>query len=445
MKYTKIFALMLGVLLLAGSVDAQVSVRRTGKKSEATEGTAPRRDTPKGKDQAPASAPAKGKDPAPAKGKDANQKPVAPSDAAKPSKPASPSPARKPAGTATPRKSGSAKPAASVATDGKTLRQQNFDDYQKESQEATPWQHIVYREIDLTKDQNASLYYPVEPQDGLTNAFRVILDAFCKGDLPAYEFLDGRESFDEKYKVKVPEILKKFQINFQEKPKADRSGKVIYEVDETDVPSNECLSYYVKERWEFDQKHSQYKPRVLAICPVLRRSGDFGGSAVAYPMFWLNFEDVRPFLRDHLIVSSGMNTAPRYTMEEFFTLNQYDGTIYKEQNLRGLTLMQQYADKDSLAMAQKELNEKLEAFGDSIWEKEEVVEEEPAKKGHKAKVEKAGKATSQEVSEAKAATETSAATNEKTKKNRRTKETVDVEAAEAERQQKASTHRSVRR
>jgi len=416
MKYARLLVVSLIAMMLAGEVDAQVSVRRTAKSSN-TEQTTKREN------------------------KKDSKKPDTKKEDSKSAKPATAKTSSKNEGT-TSKKSGDAAPAkrtapkkqqpqATVNLDGKTLRQQAFDDYQKDNAEETPWQHIVYRELDLTKDENASLYFPIEPMNGLTNLFRVIIDAFSKGELNAYEYLDGREVFTEKFLVKPKDIFDKFSIYYKVKPATQRGGKEIYEVDESDVPSSEVLSYFVKERWEFDQKHSKYQARILCICPVLHQSGDFSADAVKYPMFWINYEDLRPFLRDHLVVSQGMNTAARYTMEEYFTLGQYKGEIYKEQNLRGLSLKQQVGDNpDSLKIAQDKLDNDLRAFEDSIWVKD--PEPAPDKKAEK-------KATKSEKAVEKAEADPSA------KKNRRTKEAVDMEAAAEEKEAKATTHRSVRR
>lgn len=420
MKFAKILVLTLIGLMWMGQVDAQVSVRRTSRSTEQSGDSKPARSRDAKKSEVKEKA---------AKGEKA--RPVT-SSADK----SGDNPTPKGATPVAAKRTNPAKnrqQQAAVLTEGKTLRQQAFDDYQKDVAEETPWQHIVYRELDLTKDANASLYFPTEPMNGLTSLFRVIMDAFTKGELPAYEYLDGREVFTEKFLVKPKDILDKFEIYYQAKP-VQRGSREILEVAESDVPSSEVLSYFVKERWEFDQKHSRYQTRILCICPVLHRSGDFSADAVKYPMFWINYEDLRPFLRDHLVVSQGMNTAARFTMEEYFSLGQYKGDIYKEQNLRGLSLKQQVGDNpDTLRMVQEKLDADLRAFEDSIWIKDPLPEEKPAKKA--TKVEKSAVKDNTEASQPTGAT----------KKNRRTKETVDLDAAAAEKEEKATTHRSVRR
>ena len=312
--------------------------------------------------------------------------------------------------------------------DGNSQRQQSFAEYQRKDDGFTPWQHTVYRELDMQNPVNASLYYPEEPMDGLTNLFRVILDGICTGRLKGYEYLDGREIFDEKYAVNPRDILDKFQILYQEKPAVGQNGKPTFVVEEMDVPCNEVLSYFIKERWEFNQKTSKYGPRILAICPVLHRAGDFGGDLVRYPMFWLNYEDLRPLLRDHLIMSDGMNNTPRFTMEEFFTLEQYKGDIYKVQNTRGLSLMQQYPDPDTLKLMRARIEAELRGFGDSIWVHEDTEADLAAQDSIRA-----ARRAERRARRGEPATTSSDAD----RRNRRTKAEVDMAAVEEAKEAKA--------
>lgn len=232
--------------------------------------------------------------------------------------------------------------------DDQSLRRQLFEQNQQVETSGNRWQHIVYRELDINVDANAALYYPQEPVDGMDNFFRVMFDALLKGKLNAYEYLDGREIFEPKYLVNMQDVM-------------DR-----HDITPTEIPSYQVMSYYIKEQWEFDRHTSQYGPRVLAVCPILHAIGDFG-STVRYPLFWVKYDDLRPFINTQLVMTAEMNIAPRYTMDDFFTLNLYEGGIYKVQNPRGLTLMQQYPDPEKLAAKRAELEAQLKNFGKGIW------------------------------------------------------------------------------
>ena len=47
------------------------------------------------------------------------------------------------------------------------------------------WRRDIYRELDLTKDANAPLYYPVEPQEGRVNLFTLLFQLLNTGKIPA--------------------------------------------------------------------------------------------------------------------------------------------------------------------------------------------------------------------------------------------------------------------
>ena len=428
MNKLKLFVLLLLLGVALPDATAQVSVRRSGSRSEAT--SSARKDNKK--DKAPKKDDKKANTSATTPRQDrsdVNRPGMTRPDQASPAQPQPVVPNTDATPTATrrtaPKKQGKQ---PSALAEGTTQRQQSFDEYQRLDEGYKPWQHVVYRELDLTKEKNASLYFPTEPQDGLTNLFRVILDALCTNRIKGYEYMDGREIFTDKYAVKVQDVLDKFSIYYQQKPGVGNGAQPIYVVDEMDVPSNEVLKYYVKERWEFDQKTSKYGPRILAICPILLRSGDFGGEAVPYPMFWVNYEDIRPMLREHLVMSDGMNNTPRYTMEEYFTLQQYDGDIYKVQNVRGLSLMQQYPNADTLAMMRQKIELELRGFADSIWVHEATDEEiEASKESARAAKRKEKAERNEERLEALA---DKALADKAVKKNRRTKEAVDLTAVE---------------
>jgi len=236
----------------------------------------------------------------------------------------------------------------------------------------TRWEHTVYRELDVNVDENAALYYPQEPTDGLTNFFTVLFNAFTAGELKAYEYLDGREVFQEKHLVKIEDVLDTHEILYTKKTDK-KSGKTIFVVEQGDIPCHLVTSFYIKEKWEVDRNTSQYQHRVVAVCPVLHKLGDFGSEA-RYPLFWVDYEDLRPFIANELLMTAEMNTALRYSMDDFFILAKYKGEIYKVQNPRGLTLKQQYPDPDTLKAKRDEIEKKLRTFGDSIWIKPEEEE-----------------------------------------------------------------------
>lgn len=257
-----------------------------------------------------------------------------------------------------------------------TDRMKNFytDDNSGITDADRQWMRVIYRSIDLDKDQNAALYYPEDPVDGQENLFRIIMRLLASNMVPAYEYLDGREIFTEKYLIKTKDILDRFYIPYTEaKGSTEKNPK--FTIEESDVPTNEVLSYYIVERWEYDTRNNRLRPVVEAICPVLHRAGDFGGDALKYPMFWVRFADLRPYLAAQQIFVDDDNNLPTCTYDDFFTLNLYDGDIYKTRNLKNKSMVQMYPDPDSLKKAQDSIQTNLENFEKKLWvpSREEVI------------------------------------------------------------------------
>ncbi len=230
-----------------------------------------------------------------------------------------------------------------------------------EMPEDVVWRRDIYREIDLNNDANAGLYYPVEPIDKQLNLFTYVFKLALFGYIPVYEYrLDGNEVFNDSSKVKMKTVLDNYHIFYEEK-----DGKL--RVDNSDIPSAEVKLYYLKESAYYDQANSTFHRKVLSICPVMIREDDFGGEASKYPLFWVKYSDLEPFLSRQTVMTSNLNNAATMSMEDYFTLNRYNGKIYKTNNMLGKTLSQYCPNDTALAKEQKRIEAELMAFEQNIF------------------------------------------------------------------------------
>lgn len=223
------------------------------------------------------------------------------------------------------------------------------------------WRRDIYRELDLTNDANAGLYYPVEPQGTKMNLFTYIFKLALAGYVDVYEYrLDGNESFEDSAKVKMKDLLNNYHIFFEEK-----NGKI--HVENSDIPSAEVKSYYIKESSYFDQNSSTFHTKVLALCPIMSRDDDFGDGASKYPLFWVKYEDLATYLSRLTTMTSSLNNAATMSLDDYFTLNKYRGKIYKTNNMLGKTLAQYCPTDSAMAKEQKKIETELAAFEKNIW------------------------------------------------------------------------------
>ena len=219
------------------------------------------------------------------------------------------------------------------------------------------WRRDIYRELDLKKEKNAALYYPEEPLGDRVNFFTLVLNLILDGKIKAYEYrLDGNELFTPDNELDLESMLDKFYIDY----KKDEKGKYII-----DIPSRDIGKYYIKESNYLD-KLSNYQTKVTAICPVLMQGG-YGDKPTAYPMFWLNYDEISPYLGQTQVMTSSYNNTSNMSLDDYFVMRQYEGEIYKTSNLRNQPLSE-YCETDSALQGERERLEKRRIdFQNGLW------------------------------------------------------------------------------
>ena len=228
--------------------------------------------------------------------------------------------------------------------------------------EEVVWRRDIYRELDLMDNANVGLYYPVEPQGKQLNLFTYIFKLAQNGYIPIYEYpTDGSDRFSDDARIDMKTVLDNYHISYEEK-----NGRL--KVDNSDMPSADVRKFYLKESAYYDQANSSFHIKVQALCPVMLREDDFGGEATQYPLFWVKYSDLEPFLNRQTIMSSSLNNVATMSMDDFFTLNSYKGKIYKTSNAQGKTLLQLCGgDEEKLSAEQKRIEEELAAFHKTIF------------------------------------------------------------------------------
>ena len=196
--------------------------------------------------------------------------------------------------------------------------------------------------------------------------------------IPVYEYqLDGVERFTTDKEVNLKDVLNRFDIYYEQKKLRNRPDSVLV-VENSDIPSADVLSYFIKEVWFFDHRTSTFGSTITAICPVLHRSADFSYDKVTLPMFWVNYEDLAPYLSTAPVMSSNYNHAANSTMSDFFTTKQYKGDIYKTTNLQNRVLAQ-YCDTDSaMIKEQQRIEGELVQFERNLYGPDLIAAEKAA-------------------------------------------------------------------
>ena len=230
------------------------------------------------------------------------------------------------------------------------------------------WRRDVYRTIDLMKEQNAVLYFPVTPTGGRQNLFVYLFRQVLRGNIKAYEYtLDANEHFDDEHQLKGKKIMDTHNIYYEEV--TNDAGKKSIRVNDADLPSEDVKLYFVKESVYYDQHTASFRTKVTAICPVMvSGTNDFGEDETQrVPLFWINYEEAAPYLAKLSLMGSSMNNAAVISADDYFTMNRYEGDIYKTTNLQD-KIIAQYAESEEEQLAErKRIENELKHFDDHVW------------------------------------------------------------------------------
>ncbi|MBQ7635504.1 MAG: gliding motility protein GldN [Bacteroidaceae bacterium] len=239
------------------------------------------------------------------------------------------------------------------------------------------WRRDVYRELDLMKDENAPLYYPIVPQNGRSSLFTYLFKLVLRGQVKAYRYnMQGTEDFSASNTERPLDILGRFEVPY------DTAGGRM-RINDVDIPSEEVTSYFVKESTYYDQHTATFHSRIVALCPVLHRGDDFGGSAKR-PMFWVKYEEAAPYFGKLMLLYSNLNNAAQMSADDYFTQNLYKGDIYMATNLQDRLLVSsddEFLESDSSLQAQRNvIEQQLTDFEQHVWRGDSVARpaEQPA-------------------------------------------------------------------
>ena len=228
------------------------------------------------------------------------------------------------------------------------------------------WQKVVYRTIDMREKMNFPLYFPEEAFDNRQSLFTLMFRLIQEEKITVFEYLDAREVFTEEHIITFKDLLEKFEIIYttQNDPV---TNEMVFVVDESDIPNRDVIKFYVKEVWFFDKIASTFDARIIAFCPIMVRDDPNLGTQ-KYPLFWVPFSTLRPFLSQTEVLISDRNNGARPSFDDIFMKRRFASYIYKESNVMNRNLLEYNTTVSEVRREQDRIKTQLVNFESDLWE-----------------------------------------------------------------------------
>ena len=257
------------------------------------------------------------------------------------------------------------------------------------------WSRTIYRIIDMRFRQNNQLYFPIRYDDPeYRSLFKVIVDAIIDG-MAVYQkpndnhYLvpDFRSDRDIIPRENVPSI---FLIDNDPTAEHDEdfyqvccSNAMLMHYDSTTTKmefnfypyenfAKNQLKYLIQEEVFFDRHNSRLYSKIMAIAPMQSdriTSGREDITAAVHEsiLFWILFDDLRPYLAKQYIIPD-QNDTKRVTFDEFFAKKLYTSYILGDQNMYSRMITRTVLTEKDMKREQQRIFDELLNFEQDLWE-----------------------------------------------------------------------------
>lgn len=227
------------------------------------------------------------------------------------------------------------------------------------------WKERIWRVINTKEKMNQDLYYPLVENSNRISLFDVIKKAVLSGEITAYNY--NLNDHDDYSVPLTQKDLHQTLITDMKKHNEETDRDTTLHIE---ITPELIVGYELKEDWHFEKQRSVIDPRILWICPIsISINGNTGlpDPTMAHSnLFWINFEQLRPFLAKTPVYNT-KNDAEWRTFDDIFYKRQFASYVVQESNVFNRSIEQYYKGVDALLESDK-IHDKIAAVEHDMWQ-----------------------------------------------------------------------------
>ena len=237
----------------------------------------------------------------------------------------------------------------------------------------------IWEFVDIDERINFPLYYPIDTANigkDRRSLFDVLVKNIKNGKISE---VYGDDYFNVKKTLKdmassftyidtIPAGIDELNNHFDDY----KSGKMTLDaqfINKQDLTAQDISGYKIKGFWYFDKRQGELKYRLLALCPVSVEARDIGkDNPDVIELFWVYFPPTRDVLHEAKAFND-KNSAMPITFDHLLNSRRFNGEIYKEENVYGDRMIEQYMkdNAQNQLLESERVKEKIRSFESDMW------------------------------------------------------------------------------
>lgn len=220
----------------------------------------------------------------------------------------------------------------------------------------------VWRQIDTRQKMNVSFTWPKNP------VTQIIYELGVKGLVRLYwtDSLNRLMTPEDAYQRGSELIVTQVPNYLNPEDPTDLVDTAYYDIFKWE----NIKKFEIMEDWIFDYKHSEFRPRIIAIAPLYQKKYP-NGVTYDIPLFWMKMDDIRPTLAKSEVYNR-YNDAMRISWDDLFNhYRLFDSYIVKQTDWDDLYIRQkaEYMQDGLGALLEGEnIKNDLFIFEHDLWE-----------------------------------------------------------------------------